>query len=158
MKIIAAMSKNKAIGFKGKIPWDLKSDLRRFKQLTIGHPVIMGRKTFESIGRLLPDRGNVVITKNPDKRKEIEEKGAIAASSADEVREMFKERWEDVFVIGGGQVYRQFIKEADTIYLTIVDIYCKGDAYFPKVPAGFGLVSSEDCQDKLPYEFRVYRK
>lgn len=152
------MSKNRAIGFEGKIPWHLSTDLQRFKKLTMGYPVIMGRKTFESIGKCLPERLNVVITRDEEKRKEIEALGAIVVSSTDEVRKMFRDRWEDVFVIGGGQIYKEFIKEADTIYLTIVDKFCKGDAYFPKLPKGLNMVSSQTFQDKLSYEYRVYKK
>lgn len=151
------MSKNRVIGNNGDIPWHLSSDLKRFKELTLNHPIVMGRKTFESIGRALPKRLNVVISRNKGRCKEFEQKGAICVPTLARAREILKDRWDETFVIGGGEIYKEFLDEADTVYLTVVDTTVDGDAYFPELPDHFKLESTEHCNDEIAYEFRVYR-
>jgi dihydrofolate reductase len=121
--IIAAIGKNRVIGKGGKIPWHISEDLKRFKRLTTGHVVLMGRKTFESIGRSLPNRRNVVITSRPIPG--VETFGTVELALKSLVDE------EMVFVIGGGQIYSQLLEKADELHLTLVDTEIEGDTSFP---------------------------
>lgn len=119
--LIAALSENGTIGDKGKIPWHISADLKRFKQVTMGHPVIMGRKTFESISKPLPGRRNIVLTRHPGP-DHFPSLDAALQSCADE---------ETVFVIGGAVVYREALPLADALYLTHVHKRVDGDTKFP---------------------------
>lgn len=121
--IISALASNRVIGREGKLPWHLPKDLQRFKSLTTGHPVLMGRKTYETLGTPLKGRRNVVLTSGSFPG--VETCSSIAdATSAVQGEEL-------VFIIGGGQVYAQFIEQADFLYLTILDRPYEGDAFFP---------------------------
>lgn len=123
LAIIAAVGRNRVIGNKGKLPWHIPEDLKRFKFLTTGHAILMGRKTFESLGRPLKNRRNVVITSRqiPGIETYSSIPLALKALSSEEI----------VFVIGGGQVFSQILENADTLYLTIVDQSPPGDVFFP---------------------------
>ena len=123
LAIIAAIGKNRVIGKNGKMPWHISEDLQRFKRLTSGHAILMGRKTFDSIGKLLPNRRNVVISSKqiPNVETFSSVDGALNAL-ADQER---------VFVIGGAQVYQQTLNRADELYLTLVDMEVDGDTFFP---------------------------
>ena len=121
--IIAAIAKNRVIGKGGKIPWHLSEDLKRFKKLTTGHTILMGRKTFQSLGRKLPNRRNVVLTSKPIP-------GVETYSSIDEALQALADQ-ERIFVIGGGQVYAEMLNRADELYLTMVNQEVKGDTFFP---------------------------
>lgn len=128
--LIAAQSTNNVIGFQGKLPWQskLSSDMEWFKKLTIGHPIIMGRKTYESIGRPLPKRTNIVLTKQLD----FSASGCLVANSLESAIELARKiETARVFVIGGEEVYRQALPLAHEIFLTIVYQEFEGDAYFP---------------------------
>jgi dihydrofolate reductase len=126
ISLIVAMSENRVIGRQGRLPWRLPDDLKRFKELTTGHTVIMGRKTFESIGRPLPQRRNIVASRNPDWAAE----GVEIAHSLDEA--LVRTAGEaEVFIIGGEQLYRAALPRADRIYLTRVLACIEGDAFFP---------------------------
>lgn len=127
VSIIVATARNRAIGCANKLLWHISEDLRRFKDITTGHPVIMGRRTFESIGRPLPNRTNVVVTR----RKDYHPEGCVVAGSLVEAIGMFPEE-EEVFIIGGGQIYEQALPLADKIYLTLVHDYYDGDTFFPE--------------------------
>jgi dihydrofolate reductase len=123
LAIIAAIGKNRVIGKSGKLPWHISEDLKRFKKLTSGHTILMGRKTFESIGKPLSNRRNVVISSKQIPHVETYPSvDAALKGLADEER---------VFVIGGGQVYAQLLDRADELYLTFVDVRVDGDAFFP---------------------------
>ena len=126
ISIIVAMSKNNVIGAKNALPWHISEDLKRFKSLTMGRPIIMGRKTFDSIGRPLPGRKNIVITRNTD----LKIKGVDVVSSLDNVFSLIKDE-EQVFVIGGEEIYRIFLDHATHLYVTEIDSVLEGDAYFP---------------------------
>lgn len=126
ISVIAAASNNGVIGKGGKIPWYLPKDLRRFKELTTGHKVIMGRKTFESIGKLLPNRENIILTRNKDYKVD----GARVFNSVKALMDILPCD-EEVFVIGGEEVYRYFLPFAKRIYLTLVDEKVDGDTFFP---------------------------
>lgn len=138
--LIAALSRNRVIGKEGKLPWHIPEDLRRFKRLTTGHTVLMGRKTFESLGKPLPNRRNVVLTSRTIPG--IETYSSIPAALealADE---------EKVFVIGGGEIFRQFLERVDGWYLTIVEKEVEGDVFFPPyehlIGSQFLLVNKEE--------------
>lgn len=129
ISIIVAVAENWIIGLGGGLPWKLLDDLKRFKKLTEGHAVIMGRKTYKSIGRPLHDRKNIVITRQSDWKAE----GCLIAHSLEEALEIAKkESTEDkIFVIGGAEIYKLAILHADTIYLTMVKVVIEGDTSFP---------------------------
>ena len=126
LAIIVAHAQNGTIGLAGNMPWRLPEDLKHFKEVTMGHPVIMGRVTHESIGRPLPGRDNIVISRNPDYRPE----GCRTATSLEEAAGMIKND-ELAFVIGGAQIYAQALPLADRFYLTRVEADYQGDTLFP---------------------------
>ena len=125
ISIIVAADERNAIGFQGKIPWHLPADLKRFKELTMSHPVIMGWNTFKSIGRALPGRQNIVVAGETD----WEAPGCSIARDLEEAFKLAKDETE-VFVIGGGQIYKQALPKADRIYLTRVHGIFEGEVLF----------------------------
>ena len=127
VSIIVAIAENGVIGDKNALLWSIKEDMRHFRTITTGHPVIMGRKTFESIGRPLPKRTNVVIT-----RGDITFEGCEVAHSLEEALAMFPAE-EEIFIIGGAQIYAQALPLADKLYLTIVHRNYEGDTSFPDI-------------------------
>jgi dihydrofolate reductase len=132
MKIsaIAAMSENRVIGDDNQLPWHLPADLKHFKNLTSGHPILMGRKTYESIGRPLPNRTNIIISRNTD----FEAQGCTVVKDIDEaIACAKKQNSEEIFIIGGAEVYKQLLPAIDRIYLTIVHEDFEGDAFFPEL-------------------------
>lgn len=139
ISIIAAMASNGAIGRDGGLPWHLPADLRRFRELTTGHTVIMGRKTFESIGRPLPERVNIVITRQAG----FGEPGVTVAGSLEEALSMASGEGE-VFICGGGEIYLQALPLADRIYLTLIDRPFDGDAFFPEIPYGLFVEAARE--------------
>jgi dihydrofolate reductase len=153
ISIIAAMAENRVIGRENELPWDLPSEHRRFKEITMGHPIIMGRKTYESIGRPLPGRKNIVIATqqgfSPAGCTVVKDlQTAIAAG----------EGADEVFICGGESVFREAMPLADRIYLTIVDEEFDGDAFFPGIPDDFVEVERETFEDILPYSMLRYER
>lgn len=141
ISIIVAHSRNMAIGKANTLLWHLPDDLKRFKKLTTGHPIIMGRKTYQSIGRPLPERTNIVITRD----KNLEIPGCIIAHSAVEAIEKAKEQDpEEIFIIGGGEVYKETLSLADRLYVTLVDMDTDGDAFFPEYSNVFTKETSRE--------------
>lgn len=142
ISMIAAMARNRVIGTGNRLPWHLPEDLKHFKRVTLGRPVVMGRKTFESIGKPLPGRENRVVTRRPD----VEIPGARVFGSLEEAcRAGAGAEDAEVFVIGGAEIYAQALGFADRIYLTLVDREVEGDALFPELdPKAFREVSRED--------------
>ena len=128
--LIVAQGLNRVIGHNNEMPWHIPEDLQYFKRTTLGKPVIMGRKTFESIGRPLPQRPNIVITRQQDWQAE----GVEVAHSIDQAIEMAKELgdFEEIMVIGGAEIYRQSLPMADRLYITQVQAAFEGDAFFPE--------------------------
>jgi dihydrofolate reductase len=122
--IIAALSRNRVIGKNGKIPWHISEDLKRFKRITSGHTVLMGRKTFESLGKPLPNRRNVVLTS-----RQIP--GIETYDTLDKALHALKNE-DKVFLIGGGEIFAQALERVDEMYLTLVDRDVEGDVYFPE--------------------------
>ena len=156
VSLIVAASANHVIGVRGELPWRLPDDFRYFKRTTLGKPVLMGRRTWESIGRPLPGRQNIVITR----KSGFAAPGAIVAASPEEALELAGDVAE-VMVIGGGQIYKAFMERAERIYLTRVHTDVDGDTFFPEPDAAsFSLVSREahpaDERHAYAYEFRVY--
>lgn len=126
--IIAAISENRVLGRDNQLPWSIPDDLKRFRKLTMGYPVVMGRRTFESIGRPLPGRTNLVISRN----LQFEVEGIVRCGSLGEAMSRVGESGkEKAFVIGGGQIYGQTINLADRLYLTVVEGNFPGDIFFP---------------------------
>lgn len=126
VSLIVAIAENGVIGDKNALLWNIKEDMRHFRTITSGHPVVMGRKTFESIGRPLPNRTNVVIT-----RGDSTFEGCEVAHSLEEAIAMFPAE-EEIFIIGGAQIYAQALPLADKLYLTIVHQEYEGDTSFPE--------------------------
>lgn len=130
ISIIVAMGRNRAIGLQNTLPWRLSADMQRFKQLTMGHHILMGRKTYESIGRPLPGRTSIIITRQP----EFQAEGCLVAHSFDEAVKLAQARGEqEAFVIGGGEIYAQALPQADRLYLTLVEAAPEADAFFPEL-------------------------
>jgi len=127
ISLIVAASTNNVIGFQGDLPWRLSNDLKRFKVLTMGKPIVMGRKTYESIGRPLPGRQNIVVTRNPDYVAE----GCDVVSSVDAAIQAAGDA-EEIMIIGGSHIYEAFLPRADHIYLTRVQVDVEGDAFLPE--------------------------
>lgn len=142
ISLIVAVAKNGIIGTGGTMPWHITEDFAHFKAVTLGHSVIMGRKTYESIGRPLPRRRNVVISRNQALRIE----GCEMAASLEEAITMC-EGEEELFVIGGGEIYRQAMPMADKLYITHVDVVVEGDTRFPEIdPVLWEEISREEFE------------
>ena len=146
--LIAAFGRGMAIGKEGRMPWPRPGDLRRFKQLTLGKPVVMGRKTHESIGMALPGRTNIVLTHQQDYQTD----GCLIAHSIAEVVEIVEELPgpEQMMICGGAEIYEQFLPRADRMYLTVVYHDFDGDAFFPGFASGEWLLEQRD--DRGPDE------
>ena len=158
VSLIVAMSKNRVIGANGKIPWHLPGELRLFKDLTMGHHIIMGRKTWESIGRLLPGRTTVIVTR----QRGYSVPGAIVTHSLQDA--IVASRGDDeVFVIGGAEIFREALPLADRVYLTTVDAEMAGDTFMPAFEsAGWREASSRpfpaDERNRYPYTLAVHER
>lgn len=166
--MIAAMSKNRVIGKDNALPWHLPNDLRFFKESTMGKPIIMGRKTFESIGRPLPGRPNFVITSNPSSEyskrhpgvwfvRDVEAAFEMAENEADE------RSVDEIMVVGGARIYTQALPLADRLYLTQVEAEIEGDTYFPEFDLSQWELSSEEvhraCEkNPLHYRFQILNR
>jgi dihydrofolate reductase len=160
VSLIVAAAENGAIGKNNQLLWRLPDDLKRFKQLTLGHPMIMGRKTFESIGKPLPGRTSIVVTRKKDYAPE----GVVVAHSLENALEIAREiGTEEAFVIGGGELYEQVLPLADTIYLTLVHTIIEGDTYF-KLPDLQNWIQTEkithraDERHAFSFDFVNYSK
>lgn len=127
--IVAAVGRNGVIGVDGRLPWRIPEDLARFKQITMGHSLIMGRSTFESIGRPLPGRANIVLSRRTD----WSDDGVEVADSLDSALNSAVSRGHDAYVVGGAEVYRLALDVADRLELTEVDAEPEGDTWFPDV-------------------------
>ncbi len=132
ISLVAAMDRNRVIGMRGALPWHLPADLRHFKQLTLGKPLLMGRKTWESLPGILPDRAHLVLTRDLEYRAD----GARVVHRVEDALNEATRLADELMVIGGGEIYRLFLPMADRLYLTEVDTEVKGDAWFPELVAG----------------------
>jgi dihydrofolate reductase len=155
---VVAAAENGVIGNQGKLPWHLPDDLKRFKQLTLGHAVVMGRKTYEAIGRPLPGRDNYILTCN----HLYESAHCKVLHSPLEVIELAQRSKEDVFVIGGDQVFALLLPAAQRIYLTRVHAPVEGDAFFKFDESQWQLLSTErherDAQHAYAFSFLTYQR
>jgi dihydrofolate reductase len=163
LSIISAIGKNNEIGKGNALLWDLPADMKHFRETTKGHTVIMGQKTFESIGRPLPNRRNIIITLD----KNFSAEGIEIVHSPEELDELLKKSEtvdEEAFIIGGGQIYKLFINKADRLYITHVDVeYTDADTFFPEIDmTKWEKTSSNmypvDELNKFNLEFAVYTK
>lgn len=164
LSLIVAAAQNGVIGRDNQLPWHLPQDLKYFKATTLGKPIIMGRKTYESIGRPLPGRTNIVISRQPDWNAT----GVLVAQSveqalalAGQVRNEQQQAADEVMVIGGAEIYRHALAIADRVYLTRVHADIDGDAYFPELLASEWTKVSEvagEAEASLPHSFLVFER
>lgn len=144
ISLIAALSENRVIGNGGKIPWHLQDDFRRFKERTLGHVIIMGRVTHESIGRPLPGRTNIVITRDTTR----EMPGCVVVGSLASALEVARStETEEIFICGGGQIYAEALPQAERLYLTVIHAIIDGDAFFPEYREEWKVVASEEFEE-----------
>jgi len=140
VSIIVAKSENNVIGSDGQLPWHLSEDLKKFKSITMGKPMIMGRNTFESIGKALPGRKNIILTRNLNYSAE----NVCVVNTAEKAIEACGEQ-EEIMIIGGGEIYKVFLGITNRLYLTNVDIEIEGDVFFPEINLSrWNLISRED--------------
>ncbi|MCX6104374.1 MAG: dihydrofolate reductase [Proteobacteria bacterium] len=156
---IVAAAKHHVIGIDGALPWHIPEDFRLFKRVTMGHAMIMGRKTFESIGRPLPGRLSIVVTRNPN----WSAPGVVTCTSVAEALahcNSVREQWgNEVFIIGGGAIFTETLPLTDTIYFTDVDLEVKGDTYYPEIPSReFSVTHEEVGPGDIPFTWRVYKR
>jgi len=142
--IVVAMGKNNEIGSDNQLLWHLPKDLKHFKEITSGHPVIMGRKTYESIGKPLPNRTNIVISR----KKDWFEEGILIVGSIKEAVKFAKKIDEDIFIIGGGTIYDQTMEIVDKLEVTLVEPNLEADTYFPKIDSKIWKKTNEICHEK----------
>lgn len=157
ISIIAAVAENGVIGDRNALLWHISEDLRYFKSVTSGHPVVMGRKTWESLGRPLPNRTNVVVT-----RQVLAFDGALTVHSLSEAAALFPDE-DEVFIIGGAQIYAEALPAADRLYLTRVGRTYEGDARFPEWDeSAWRLIRSESFPNgsnyPYPFSFELYER
>lgn len=153
--IIAAIGKNRELGRDNKLLWSLKGDLKFFKEKTTNHTIIMGRKTFESLGRLLPNRKHVVISSSNDFPEEVD-----VYNNIESLLSHYKDSSEELFIIGGAKIYSEFINYATKMYLTLVDGEFDADVYFPMFDENdwTKTVLSENEENGLKYKHVLYEK
>ena len=157
ISLIAAFAEDSVIGKDGKIPWALKEDLKRFRNKTEGCSVVMGRKTYESIGGPLPNRLNIVMTRNPKKLEGVKE-----VTNKEEALEIASSYSDEVFIIGGEKIYEEFLPMATKMYLTKIDIKVKGDSFFPKWSLNdwkeLSRNDKKDLDQNIKYCFLEYKR
>lgn len=151
ISIIAAMAENRVIGKDGRLPWHLPADLAHFRDVTMGHPLVMGRKTFEGIGRPLPGRTTIVVSRQLD----YHPAGCFVVNDLDSALTVVPDATE-IFICGGGEIYRQALPFADRVYLTIVHKIAEGDTVFPEIPQCFTEVSCTEADENPPLTFIRY--
>lgn len=156
ISLIVAHDKNRVIGYENKMPWHLPGELKYFKETTMGKPMIMGRKTFESIGRPLPGRRNIVITRN----KNYDVEGIELASSLEEAIQMAKDA-EEIMIIGGEQIFKLSMEIADRLYITHIEHEFEGDTFFPAYGDEWTLISTSNpitTPDGYTFQYTIYDK
>lgn len=155
---IAAIGENKELGGHNSLLWHIPGELKRFKEITMGHPIIMGRKTYDSIGRLLPGRTNIIITRDQGYKLD----GAVIVSSVGEALEVAKksEGADEIFIIGGGQIFKESLPVTDRLYLTLVHkTFPDADTFFPEYPEFTHVVEETDMKgEEFDYTFKTLEK
>lgn len=155
ISIIAAVGKNRELGKDNKLLWHIAEDLKHFQKLTTGHAVVMGQKTFDSIGKPLPNRLNVVLSKDP----ELEIDGCVVSNSINEAIKIGADYSDEIFIIGGGSVYAQTIDKADKLYLTLVDAEFEADTFFPDYSEFKKIVfEKKESDENYQYKFLELEK
>lgn len=153
LSAIAAQGENRVIGKDNKMPWHLPADLKHFKTITSGHPVLMGRKTFESIGKPLPNRTNIIMTRDSN----YSAPDCIIVNNVETAVSMANElEMDEIFIIGGAEIYRQLLPQIQRVYLTIIHHAFEGDAFFPELNKNeWHEISREKhlADDKNPYDY-----
>ena len=156
LSLIYARSENRCIGRGGDLPWRLPDDFKHFKRTTMGHPIVMGRRTFEDHNTALPGRTNIVLTSRPD----FAPKDVIVRRSLDEALAPYRDTDEEVFIAGGADVYGQAFSLADRVYETIVHAHVEGDTYLPAFDlAGWRrtLLEEHPADERHPHAFTILR-
>jgi dihydrofolate reductase len=153
LSLIVAMAANRVIGNDGNLPWHLPSDLARFKQITMGYPLIMGRKTYDSIGRPLPGRKTIVLSRQPA----YQPTGCLVLTSLDAA---LKEVWDydEVFICGGEELYQEALPRCQRIYLTELEREIEGDTFFPEIPEHFLTIEEDQVTEEESYRFRILQR
>jgi dihydrofolate reductase len=155
ISLIAAMAANRVIGRQGVIPWKIPGEQKIFQKITLGHAVIMGRKTFESLVQPLPGRTNIIVTRQTDYRVS----GCIVVHDLTNAIQCCPQGEDEAFVCGGGQLYHEALPLADRIYLTVIPREIPGDTYFPDIPsAEFRIKESRTIEGIEPYSFHIYER
>jgi dihydrofolate reductase len=159
ISLLVAMDRNRVIGKNNQLPWHLPADLAYFKKLTMGHTIVMGRKTFESIGRVLPGRENVIVTRNPSFTKE----NCIIIHSIEKIKKLAAEKNDEIFIIGGAEIFKETLPFADRLYITKIEAEFPGDTFFPPFDESqWQLISCEkgpkDEKNPYDYYFLVYER
>jgi dihydrofolate reductase len=153
--LIVAMASNSVIGNKGEIPWKIPGEQKMFKEITMGHAMIMGRKTYEDIGRALPGRTSIVATRQP----EYTAPDCIVVNDLESALQSCPPDESEAFIIGGGQIFQETISSADRIYLTVLPKEVPGDTYFPEFSkSDFEVIKSEFIDAVVPYHFYIYER
>ena len=149
LSLIVAMASNRAIGLNKKMPWHLSADLKKFKKITMGSPIVMGRKTFESIGKPLIGRKNIIISRNPD----YQQQGCFVFDSIDNALQECRDE-NEVFIIGGASLYKSLFSLADRLYLTEIKQAFEADTFFPEFDlTEWQEVAREDVSDDNSVDF-----
>ena len=153
--LIVAMATNSVIGDKGDIPWKIPGEQKMFKEITMGHTMIMGRKTYESIGRALPGRTSIVITRQPD----YAAPDCIVVNDLESALQSCPSNENEAFIIGGGQIFQETISSADRVYLTLLPREVPGDTHFPEFSeSDFEVIKSDFIDAVEPYHFYIYER
>jgi dihydrofolate reductase len=152
ISLIVAMAENRVIGRDGTIPWKIPGEQKMFRRITLGHSLIMGRKTHEDIGRPLPDRLNIVVSRRPG----YQPAGCLKADSLENALALCPAEETEAFIIGGGELFRESIHLADRLYLTVVPVTVAGDTFFPEIPESFAVVASQNVNEPSPYILHIY--
>jgi dihydrofolate reductase len=144
ISLIVAMANNRVIGLDNKMPWHLSADLKKFKSITMGSPILMGRKTYESIGRPLPGRTNMIISRNLDYQQE----GCLVFNDLNTALETASQSTKEIFIIGGSDLYKAILPLANVLYLTLINKDFQGDTFFPEIDFNeWSEVTREDIKD-----------
>ncbi len=152
ISFLVAMDQNRVIGKDNALPWHLPDDLKFFKRVTMGHPIVMGRKTYESIGKPLPGRENIIITRNT----EYQADGCTILHSVEELQKYLDKKEEEVFIIGGAQLFNDTFPIADRLYITEIHHEFEGDTFFPEFPESEWTLTSKEKgikDEKNPYDY-----
>jgi len=154
VSLIAAVSTNSVIGLDDRIPWNIPGEQKRFKDLTIGKSVVMGRKTYESIGRPLSDRRTIVVTRN----QEFMVGSGMTVQSLDDAYTVLKDE-KEIFIAGGGEIYKEALPRADKIYLTVIEKIIEGNVYFPEFDQDeFFITYEQRVEGEIPYTYYTYER